>query len=115
MGKKKAEKIDGLGPRELQQISSAIRLVWQRSRARLLCVKRATGKDGFFRCENKTCKKKVPKIHVDHIEAAGSIREADFIKKLFCPSSGLQALCKDCHKVKTKEERRLAQANLDFF
>ena len=98
----KLQKTDGLGPYEIKRIRAAIRQVWQRSHARKLCIDRATGKDGFVRCEK--CKKKVPKIYVDHIEAVGEV-DGKFIYKLFCPSDMLQALCKKCHDAKTKEER----------
>jgi hypothetical protein len=105
--KTKKTKVDGLGPEDVKKIRAAIRLVWQRSSyARKLCVERATHKDGFPRCE--LCKKKVPKIFVDHIEVVGDLDDG-FIPRLWCPSSGLQALCKVCHQKKTNEERRTAK------
>ena len=49
------------------------------------------------------------KITIDHIEPAGSLRcfedLAGFAKRLFCEREGLQALCLDCHQIKTNEER----------
>lgn len=107
MGKKKIEKTDGLGPREIQKIRAAIRLVWHRSHARALVVKRCVGKDGFSYCEK--CKKRAPKIFIDHIVRVGDLN-GGFIKRLFTPSKNLQGLCKKCHDAKTKEERAFQKA-----
>jgi hypothetical protein len=101
--KKEIAKVDGLSKKDIAKIRSAIRVIWHRSYPRKLCVNRATGKDGFFRCE--ACLKKAPKICIDHKITVGDV-DAGFIKRLFCPSSGLQALCVSCHSAKTKEERR---------
>ena len=100
--KNEIPKVDGLSAKDVAKIRSAIRQVWHRSHVRKLCIKRATGKDGFMRCEQ--CTKKVPKIHVDHIVAVGKV-DGGFIKRLFCPSKHLQALCDRCHRAKTKQER----------
>lgn len=102
MAKKKLEKTDGLGPLEIKKIRSALRLVWHRSHARRLAVKRCTGDDGFSYCEK--CFDKVPKIHIDHIYNVGDV-DGGHIARLFCPSSQLQGLCKKCHNEKTKIER----------
>lgn len=104
--KKMVQKVDGLGPYEIKKIRAAIRQVWHRSRARKLCVDRSRGRGDFHYCER--CEKRAPKIFVDHIEKVGDV-DGGFIERLFCPSSGLQALCKKCHDAKTKEERRLAK------
>lgn len=57
-------------------------------------------------------------VVVDHIEPVvpltGFVSWDDVIQRMFCDVNGLQALCKDCHKVKTKEEnaiRRLHKNN----
>lgn len=64
------------------------------------------------------------KVHVDHIEACGSLRgEADllpFFKRLFCESVGLRVLCVACHdcrrhetgKVTCKRKLRVSKKNL---
>lgn len=102
-GKKvKTEKVDGLSPGDVAKIRSAIRQVWSWSYPRRLCIQRATGKDGFPRCEK--CRKKVPKVHPDHILPVGEV-DAGFIRRLFCPSTELQALCGKCHGQKTRSER----------
>lgn len=100
--KPKLEKVDGLGVDDIKKIRNAIRQVWHWSYAKRLCTKRCTGKDGYPRCE--LCKKKCPKIYIDHIERVGDV-DAGFIARLFVPSRGLQGLCKKCHDAKTAQER----------
>lgn len=104
MKRKKLIKTDGLGPYEIKQIRSAIRLVWSRSYARNIAIKRSTLPSGFFCCE--ICGILTPKIKIDHIEAVGDLNY-DFISRLFCPSISLQGLCSGCHNEKTKLERKL--------
>lgn len=113
MSRKKVQKTDGLGPFEIAKIRSALRQVWHRSLARKLCVARCTDSDGFSRCQK--CRKRIPSLKVDHIIPCGEVDEGH-IKRLFCPSKGLQGLCHECHKVKTKGERadkRAATAKRD--
>lgn len=108
---RKAPKTDGLGPREIAQIRSAIRQVWQRCHARKLVIQRCTHADGFHRCESPACEakgKRVPKVYVDHIERVGDL-DGGFIARLFVPSAGLQGLCKKCHAKKTAEERKVTK------
>lgn len=104
MPRTKLTKTDGLGPLEIKRIRSAIRQVWHRCHARALVIKRATEADGFFRCEK--CRLITPALKIDHIVNVGDV-DAGFIKRMFVPSNRLQALCKQCHGFKTKEERRL--------
>jgi len=49
-------------------------------------------------------------MEVDHINPAvdpqkGFTTWDDFIDRLFCERDNLQALCKSCHKIKTKQEK----------
>jgi 5-methylcytosine-specific restriction endonuclease McrA len=103
MAKKVFEKVDGLGPKDIKNLRSAIRLVWQRSHVRKLVVNRCTGKDGFAHCE--LCKKKTPALKIDHINKVGDLLDPGYISRMFTPSKNLQGLCKKCHDAKTKEER----------
>jgi 5-methylcytosine-specific restriction endonuclease McrA len=96
------ESVDWLA-QYLDPLRKANRKIWQWSAPRKACIKRATGADGFYRCEQ--CKEVVPKIFVDHIVAVGNMDEG-FLRRLFCPPSGLRALCKRCHQSKTNEERK---------
>src|SRR4051812_25529194 len=105
--RKKIEKTDGLGPHEKKKIRSAVRQVWHRSHARKLVVLRCTKKDGYNYCE--VCKKRCPKLKIDHIKKVGDVDEG-FIIRMFVPSKFLQGLCDKCHNLKTKEERRIASA-----
>lgn len=98
----KVEKVDGLSAADVAKIRTAIRQVWHWSYPRKLCAARCVGKGGFSYCEK--CKKKVPKVFIDHIENVGDV-DGGFIKRLFTPSKNLQGLCHDCHKIKTAEER----------
>lgn len=54
-------------------------------------------------------------VVVDHIEPvvpiSGFNTWDEVISRMFCPVSGLQVLCKPCHKIKTKEENDLRRAN----
>lgn len=59
-----------------------------------------------------TCSKTVPtsEIQIDHISPivpprTGFTTWDDFIERLFCEKDNLQALCKPCHLLKTKEEK----------
>lgn len=103
MKKVKPQKCDGLGPFETKKIRTALRLVWHRCHARKLTVDRCTDDDGFYRCEN--CFEVTPKIFIDHKKNVGDL-DSGFLARLFCPSKGLQGLCKECHRVKTNAERR---------
>lgn len=59
------------------------------------------------------CNKHFPasNIAVDHIKPVVDPKKGFqgfdvFIERLFCESDGLQCLCKECHSVKTKDERK---------
>jgi len=45
------------------------------------------------------------KIQIDHKNEVGKFTGSwdEYISSLFCPIENLQALCEECHKVKTKE------------
>lgn len=96
-------KIDGLGPDDLKKIHRAVRQVWSWSQPHRLAKKRTLGKDGFHRCE--LCKRKVPKVFVDHKIAVGKIGGTDYIPRMWCSSAELQVICKKCHDAKTANER----------
>ena len=101
---KKAVKTDGFGIAERKAVHAAVRLVWQRSLARRLAVKRATDAEGYIRCEQ--CGKRTPKHHVDHRVPVGEVGGVDYIARMFAPSAELQVLCPPCHRPKTAAERK---------
>ena len=96
-----AEKIDGLSPKDLAKIRSAVRQIWHRSHPRKLAVKRSTAPDGFAFCES--CGNKVPKNQIDHIVPVGDLLNGG-IERMFCSSTMLLGLCPVCHKEKTKKD-----------
>lgn len=100
---------DGIGPKDIKQIRIKLRQIWSWSQPRKLVVKRCSINGGeYSRCEK--CKRKCAKVYVDHIERVGDVDEG-FIKRLWVPSKYLQGLCKKCHAVKTRDERRKAKNN----
>lgn len=102
-------KIDGISPKDIARIRTALRKVWSWSHPRKLVIIRCTGADGFATCEG--CKRKCPKIFVDHITKVGDV-DGGFIKRLWAPSKNLQGLCGKCHGKKTRAERNDEK---DFF
>lgn len=95
-------------------LRSLMRRAWAwYSEERKQCLDGARVVRGKYKCEG--CKALVgPKdIQVDHIKKVTAdtglkFREdiAPFVDRLFCPLSGLMALCKPCHSEKTKLERQ---------
>lgn len=52
------------------------------------------------------------KIQIDHIDPIVPLTHwtwnwHDYISRLFCPLDNLQAICKECHAVKTKKETQI--------
>ncbi len=104
--KKSRRGFDGFGPFMQQKMASAMRECWrQSSTPRKLCAKRVDLGGGYSRCEG--CNQKVPKTYIDHIVPCGSLLDAEFLTRLCVPSTGLQALCHECHKAKTNKENRI--------
>lgn len=98
------ERIDGLSSTDIAKIRSALRRVWMwYSHSRQLVIKRCRISWGKYLCEK--CTNIVNKIHVDHIVPVGKVDEG-YIQRLYVSSKGLQGLCEECHKAKTKEERK---------
>lgn len=95
-------KIDGLGPHDTKRILTALRKIWGWNYGRKLVIDRCTDGEGFGRCEK--CKKRCPKIFVDHIRPVGTFHPRETILKMFVSSKQLQGLCKICHQKKTNVE-----------
>lgn len=63
-----------------------------------------------FQCNHCNEWFKSKEIQVDHIKPAGSLKRYEdlpaFVSTLFCSKDNLQVLCKECHNIKTQEERK---------
>ena len=111
--KQKVLKFDGLNDDDVKKIKKVLRQVWSWSFSWRLVKKRCDIGGGYSRCE--ACRKRVPKVYVDHIKAVGTFDD-NFIKRLFVPSNQLQGLCNSCHKVKTKADlKAIKDAKTDFY
>jgi 5-methylcytosine-specific restriction endonuclease McrA len=79
--------------------------------ARTIALREARLERGVYECAH--CKNQFGRkeVHVDHkipvIPLHGTNDFNLIIERMFCPASGLQVLCKPCHKQKTKIENDL--------
>lgn len=95
---------------ETAKIVNTLRKLWLFSPERREAIK-ASKCEGGYRC--CVCGGIIPNqklVKVDHKEQVRSHGWDwnDFMERLFCPSDGLQIMCKACHDKKSKEERELA-------
>lgn len=101
-------------PKTLEtKLRSAIRLIWSRSserRAILTAAKQENPKDGSIGFICPICKHFWPiwAAEVDHEPPIGTLDNwqevGEFIRKMFYGPQ--QAVCKECHKLKTAAQRR---------
>jgi 5-methylcytosine-specific restriction endonuclease McrA len=99
-------------------IRSALRQAWRKYPVKFQVLNEAkrpyegTDKRTKFVYQCNECKElfKGSEVQVDHIKPAGSLKDYTdlpaFVENLFCEADNLQVLCKACHDVKTKEERK---------
>lgn len=99
-------------------IRSALRRAWTKYPVRYQVMDSArkpyTGTDKrtkwVYECASCHNLFKSTEVNVDHITPAGSLNKysdlPQFVQNLFCETDNLQVLCKTCHDVKTKEERK---------
>lgn len=89
------------------------------------CKKRANISRGLYKCEccgnevpptifDDDKRKRMKNIFVDHMvpiidPAVGFTTWDECIERMFCNSSNLQLLCKDCHSIKSREEIEIAK------
>lgn len=99
------------------KLRSALRLIWSRSSERRQIIKEATcdcAVLGYKHFHCPICKQSWPiqMAEVDHIEPIGTLvswKDASaFLERLFF--SPQRAICKLCHKIKTKEDMRVIRA-----
>lgn len=97
-------------------VISGLRRLSYRTPMRAAAMTAARIERGKYRCAS--CKQIFGRksIAVDHVHPVvnpktGFVGFDDYIKRLFCPSSGLQILCNDgktsCHKIKSKTENKI--------
>ncbi len=94
---------------DIAKLVSAARNVWRFSANYNEVKKLAKKKSGWYQCCK--CKRLTEKPKVDHIDAIGrqpiSMFEfGTWLERLFAPVEATQVLCSECHKVKTKEDRK---------
>ena len=91
-------------------IRSALRSAFQKWGPKHAAKKEAKVAYNTYVCASCTKWFGSSQVEVDHIEPAGSLKTfADlpgFVERMFCEAEGFQVLCKDCHQVKTNEERK---------
>lgn len=98
-----------LTTKEKNAIRSANRKAWAMySIARKEVKTRCRISRGTYRCENcgKIMKGNDSVIAVDHIKQVGSVMELPYLHNLWSDVTNLWGLCNDCHKLKTKLERK---------
>ena len=96
---------------DIAKLVSKAREVWRQSE-NYQFIKRDSKSDikkGWFICG--LCGSTREVIKIDHVNPIGKQPRSmvDFgawLEKLFCSVSNLSAICADCHRKKTKEERK---------
>lgn len=74
-------------------------------------LNKATGKLIFhYKCNGCTRLFKAADVQVDHIEPVVDIDRGfrgwdEYIDRMFCETDHLQVLCKECHSIKTSNEK----------
>ena len=91
----------------------ALRSSFMRSRARGNTVKRNRISRGLYKCEECGHEGKVREFNVDHIVPVMECQDWNKIVARFWDEDNLQLLCKECHKVKTKDDRRRIKESKD--
>jgi hypothetical protein len=97
------------------KLRSAIRLIWSRSTERRAVLKAASVKyeDGLgFHCPLCARNWPIQMAEIDHVEPIGPLTSwkdtSGFIARMFFSTQ--RAICKLCHKKKTKEDMRIIRA-----
>lgn len=89
-------------------IIAGLRRLTYKYPARQEALKDARVERGLYRCCSCKEVKKKKLIQLDHIEPVvgmeGFIDWNTYISRLFCSKEGFQAICTDCHDIKTNLE-----------
>lgn len=102
---------------DIAKLVTRSREVWRMSEVCLLIKKQAKVGPGWYKC--KSCGQSREVIRIDHIKAIGKqpdtmLEFGPWLEKLFCGQENLQPLCQDCHREKSKDDKkRLKEISLD--
>lgn len=105
--KRKAKK----KPTLTSRINSALRKVWRFGDERKQCLANARVSVDRYRCQLCGAITDQKGIQVDHLKPVvdpvrGRQGWDEYINRLFCPTEGLQAICKGCHLAETEKQRK---------
>jgi hypothetical protein len=88
-------------------IKSALRGASLKWPPRLRVKKKAWRKRGWYECAGFDRDPHLVKtVQIDHIEQIGTGDWNTIVERMFVEDDKLQALCSDCHKLKSKKEKR---------
>lgn len=88
-----------------EYVKKGLRRMWGRSKQRQRALENARVRRGWYICACCGREFRRKDIEVDHKIAMGRFKDFDtYIERLFCETGGLQILCRQCHKVKTKKD-----------
>lgn len=93
-------------------IFAAMRRIFRWSSERRKCLEEAKTANGQYWCAGCSAVIDKKECAVDHISPVvdpqcGFSGWDEYAKRLFCPRSGLQTLCKICHSAKSKTENAI--------
>ena len=107
---KKVKKLKSWSPNGY--IKSALRRIWRWSPERREALSKSRISKGQYACAS--CLKSYDKkdVAIDHVDPVVDPRKGFegwdvYICRLYCPARNLQALCRACHSIKSKEENAL--------
>lgn len=115
--KRKGTPEEQLNRDKFQKLRSFLRRCWTRWPERIACLiesrrsYKGPNKRQKWESNCKMCNSwfKLSEMTVDHIIPCGTFLCSDdyktFIPNLFCDRSNLQVLCKECHNIKSANER----------
>ncbi len=107
-------------------VKGALRAASARWGPRFACIKRANVSRGLYKCDlcgtigpptlppKEGGKRRITNIIADHIHpvidpATGFVDWDTLIERMFVEVDGFQAICHECHTIKTNEERAIAK------
>ncbi len=102
---------------DIAKLVTRSREVWRMSVVCQEVKKKSKGNPGWYQC--KSCGQSREVIRIDHINPIGKqpdtmLEFGPWLEKLFCGPENLQPLCQDCHREKSKgDKKRLKEIALD--